>query len=166
MISQDGLTPGLQLAAIHLKAQELMAEQQRVWRDLRGVLREQGLAVIDPEELTEQDRTWLEQWFMDRIFPVLTPLAIDPAHPFPFITSMGLVMVLKLHQDEDGTVMRALLPIPAQLDRFVRLPEGPGIRFLLLDLHKGIDLQPARNSARLVLIVSLALTAVIGVALW
>ncbi len=131
--SQDGLTPGQQLAAIHLKAQELMAEQQRVWRDLRRVLREQGLAVIEPEELTEQDRSWLEQWFMDRIFPVLTPLAIDPAHPFPFIPSMGLVMVLKLAQDEDGTVMRALLPIPAQLDRFVRLPDGPGIRFLLLE---------------------------------
>jgi len=131
--SQDGLTPGQQLAAIHLKAQELMAEQQRVWRDLRGMLRAQGLAVIEPEELTEQDRAWLEQWFMDRIFPVLTPLAIDPAHPFPFIPSMGLVMVLKLAQHEDGTVMRALLPIPAQLDRFVRLPEGPGIRFLLLE---------------------------------
>ena len=131
--SQDGLTPGQQLAAIHLKAQELMAEQQRVWRDLRGVLRAQGLAVIEPEELTEQDRAWLEQWFMDRIFPVLTPLAIDPAHPFPFIPSMGLVMVLKLAQHEDGTVMRALLPIPAQLDRFVRLPDGPGIRFLLLE---------------------------------
>jgi polyphosphate kinase len=131
--SQDGLTPGQQLAAIHLKAQELMAEQQRVWRDLRGVLRGQGLAVVEPEELTEQDRAWLEQWFMDRIFPVLTPLAIDPAHPFPFIPSMGLVMVLKLAQDEDGTVMRALLPIPAQLDRFVRLPDGPGIRFLLLE---------------------------------
>ena len=131
--SQDGLTPGQQLAAIHLKAQELMAEQQRVWRDLRGMLRAQGLAVIEPEELTEQDRAWLDQWFMDRIFPVLTPLAIDPAHPFPFIPSMGLVMVLKLAQQEDGTVMRALLPIPAQLDRFVRLPEGPGIRFLLLE---------------------------------
>jgi polyphosphate kinase len=131
--SQDGLTPGQQLAAIHLKAQELMAEQQRVWRDLRGLLRAQGLAVIEPDELTEADRLWLEQWFMDRIFPVLTPLAIDPAHPFPFIPSMGLVMVLKLAQDEDGTVMRALLPIPAQLDRFVRLPEGLGIRFLLLE---------------------------------
>ncbi|WP_439576217.1 RNA degradosome polyphosphate kinase [Elioraea sp.] len=131
--SQDGLTPGQQLVAIHLKAQELMAEQQRVWRDLRGPLRAQGLAVIEPEELTDQDRSWLEQWFMDRIFPVLTPLAVDPAHPFPFIPSMGLVMVLKLHQDEDGTVMRALLPIPAQLDRFVRLPEGPGIRLLLLE---------------------------------
>jgi polyphosphate kinase len=131
--SQDGLTPGQQLAAIHRKAQELMAEQQRVWRDLRGVLRGQGLAVIEPEELTEADRAWLEQWFMDRIFPVLTPLAVDPAHPFPFIPSMGLVMVLKLVQQEDGSVMRALLPIPAQLDRFVRLPEGPGIRFLLLE---------------------------------
>jgi polyphosphate kinase len=138
--SQDGLTPGQQLTAIHTRAQELMAEQRRVWDVLRELLRAQGLAVIDPEELTAQDRSWLEQWFMDRIFPVLTPLAIDPAHPFPFIPSMGLVMVLKLHREKDGTVMRALLPIPAQLDRFVRLPEGQGIRFLLLEDAIGLFL--------------------------
>lgn len=140
LTSQDGLTPSQQLAAIHAKAQELMTEQRRVWDALRAALRAQGLAVIDPEELTVQDRAWLEQWFMDRIFPVLTPLAIDPAHPFPFIPSMGLVMVLKLHRDKDGTVMRALLPIPSQLDRFVRLPEGPGIRFLLLEEVIGLFL--------------------------
>ncbi|WP_337876598.1 RNA degradosome polyphosphate kinase [Elioraea sp.] len=138
--SQDGLTPVQQLAAIHAKAQELMTEQRRVWDSLRGPLRAQGLAVIEPEELTAEDRAWLEQWFMDRIFPVLTPLAIDPAHPFPFIPSMGLVMVLKLHREEDGTTMRALLPIPSQLDRFVRLPEGPGIRFLLLEDAIGLFL--------------------------
>lgn len=140
LTSQDGLTPSQQLAAIHARAQELMAEQRRVWDALRGTLRAQGLAVIDPDELTDQDRGWLEQWFMDRIFPVLTPLAIDPAHPFPFIPSLGLVMVLKLHREKDGTVMRALLPIPAQLDRFVRLPEGPGIRFLMLEAVIGLFL--------------------------
>ncbi len=133
VVSQDGLTPGQQLAAIHTRAQALMAEQQRVWRVLRGLLREQGLAVIEPAELAAEDRTWLEQWFMERIFPVLTPLAIDPAHPFPFIPSLGLVMVLKLAREDDGTVMRALLPIPPQVDRFVRLPDREGIRFLLVE---------------------------------
>lgn len=133
VVSQDGLTPGQQLAAIHTRAQALMAEQQRVWRHLRGLLREQGLAVIEPGELSAEDRAWLEQWFMERIFPVLTPLAIDPAHPFPFIPSLGLVMVLKLAHGDDGTVMRALLPIPPQVDRFVRLPDRGGIRFIIVE---------------------------------
>jgi len=133
VLSQDGLTPAQQLSAIHTRARELMAEQQRVWRQLQGLLREQGLAVIEPGELSAEDRTWLEQWFMDRIFPVLTPLAIDPAHPFPFIPSLGLVMVLKLARRDDGTVMRALLPIPPQVDRFVRLPDRSGIRFLIVE---------------------------------
>ncbi|MFQ3622360.1 MAG: RNA degradosome polyphosphate kinase, partial [Acetobacteraceae bacterium] len=129
-----------QLGAIHTRAQELMAEQQRVWRALRGLLRDQGLAVIDPAELGAEDRPWLEQWFMERVFPVLTPLAIDPAHPFPFIPSLGLVMVLKLARADDGTVMRALLPIPPQVERFVRLPDRVGIRFLLVEEAIGLFL--------------------------
>jgi polyphosphate kinase len=140
--SPDGLSPTQQLAEIHTKATTLIEEQQRVWRSLTGQLRGAGLAVIDPTELTADDRTWLEQWFMERIFPVLTPLAIDPAHPFPFIPSLGLVTVLKLTHGEDGTAMRALLPIPPQVERFIRLPETrlaearagePQIRFLLLE---------------------------------
>ena len=73
---------------------------------------------------------------MDRVFPILTPMAVDPAHPFPFIPNMGLVMVLKLHRDEDNTAMSALLPMPAQVDRFVRLPAseaGGGVRFVMLE---------------------------------
>jgi polyphosphate kinase len=145
--SPDGLTPTQQLAAIHVKAEALIVEQQRVWRSLAAQLRDAGLAVIEPAELSADDRAWLEQWFMERIFPVLTPLAIDPAHPFPFIPSLGLVMVLKLSHADDGTVMRALLPIPTQIERFIRLPEAaqggagqgglghgmPQIRFLLLE---------------------------------
>ncbi|MDW8445403.1 MAG: RNA degradosome polyphosphate kinase [Acetobacteraceae bacterium] len=141
VVSQDGLTPGQQLAAIHTRAQALMAEQQRVWRQLRGLLREQGLAVIEPAELSAEDRAWLEQWFMERIFPVLTPLAIDPAHPFPFIPSLALVMVLKLARGDDGTVMRALLPIPPQVDRFVRLPDREAIRFLIVEDVIGLFLE-------------------------
>ena len=84
------------IAAIHGTAITLIEEQQRMWGSLSAQLRGAGLAVIDPAELTADDRVWLEQWFMERIFPVLTPLAIDPAHPFPVIPSLGLVMVLKL----------------------------------------------------------------------
>ena len=85
---------------------------------------------------------WLDAWFMERVFPVLTPLAIDPAHPFPFIPNMGLVMALLLLREEDGQSMRALLPLPSQVDRFVRLPGATGepIRFVILDDLVGLFL--------------------------
>jgi polyphosphate kinase len=134
--SPDGKTPAQQLAAIHARAQALIEGQQRAWRELRGLLREAGLAVVDPTELDTTDREWLEGWFMDRVFPVLTPLAVDPAHPFPFIANLSLCMVLKLVREEDGGTMRALLPLSPQVQRFIRLParEGvPPIRFLQLE---------------------------------
>jgi polyphosphate kinase len=92
--------------------------------------------VCEPADLAEADRRWLDRWFMDRVFPVLTPLAIDPAHPFPFIANLGVCMVLKLVREEDGGTMRALLPLPPQVDRFIRMPaaEGGGpIRFVQLE---------------------------------
>ncbi|MBW8269672.1 RNA degradosome polyphosphate kinase [Caldovatus aquaticus] len=143
--SPDGLTPAQQLAAIHARAQRLIEEQQRSWLELRGLLRAAGVVVVEPRELSEADLRWLETWFMERVFPVLTPLAVDPAHPFPFIANLALCMVLKLVREEDGGTMRALLPLPPQIERFIRLPApaggnaaplGPGpatIRFLLLE---------------------------------
>jgi polyphosphate kinase len=134
-ISPDGRTPAQQLAEIKIRAESLLADQQRVWRELRGLLRDAGIEVCEPEGLTADDLRWLDAWFMERVFPVLTPLAIDPAHPFPFIPNMGLVMALLLLREEDGQTMRALLPLPAQVDRFVRLPSvvGGPIRFIILD---------------------------------
>ena len=135
-VSPDGRTPAQQLAEIKLRAESLLAEQQRVWRELRGLLRESGIEVVgEPEELSADDVKWLDAWFMERVFPVLTPLAIDPAHPFPFIPNMGLVMALLMLREEDGQSMRALLPLPSQVDRFIRLPGAIGapIRFVILD---------------------------------
>jgi polyphosphate kinase len=134
-ISPDGRTPAQQLAEIKIRAESLLAEQQRVWRELRGLLRDAGIEVCEPESLTAADMKWLGAWFMERVFPVLTPLAIDPAHPFPFIPNMGLVMALLLLREEDGQTMRALLPLPSQVERFVRLPGAAGapIRFVILD---------------------------------
>ena len=134
-LSPDGRTPAQQLAEIKIRAESLLAEQQRVWRELRGLLRDAGIEVCEPESLTTDDRKWLDAWFMERVFPVLTPLAIDPAHPFPFIPNMGLVMALLLLREEDGQTMRALLPLPSQVERFVRLPGAIGgpIRFVILD---------------------------------
>src|SRR5215472_2455748 len=141
-LSPDGRTPAQQLAEIKVRAESLLAEQQRVWRELRSLLREAGIEVCEPEELSDNDVKWLAAWFMERVFPVLTPLAIDPAHPFPFIPNMGLVMALLLLREEDGQTMRALLPLPTQVDRFVRLPgqAGAPIRFVMLDELVGLFL--------------------------
>ena len=113
-VSPDGRTPAQQLAEIKLRAEALLAEQQRVWRELRGLLGAAGIEVCEPASLSAEDVKWLDAWFMERVFPVLTPLAIDPAHPFPFIPNMGLVMALLLIREDDGQGMRALLPLPAR----------------------------------------------------
>ncbi|WP_424814357.1 RNA degradosome polyphosphate kinase [Roseococcus sp. YIM B11640] len=133
--SPDGLTATQQLAAVQARAMTLIDGQQEAWRTLRHLLRPAGLAVLDAEELLPAEIEWLESYFQERLFPVLTPLAVDPAHPFPFISNLALCMVLKLVREEDGGTMRALLTLPSQLDRFIRLPAGPegGIRFALLE---------------------------------
>jgi len=134
--SSDGLTPAQQLAAIRTQAHALMADQQRVWRELRAALGQAGIVVCDPSKLGDGDIAWLDAWFMERVFPVLTPLAIDPAHPFPFIPNMGLVKVLRLTRDGDSGGMRALIPLPAQVERFIRLPAtgaDTAARFVMLE---------------------------------
>ena len=142
--SPDGRTPAQQLHEVEARAEALMGMQQRVWRELSVVLEQNGIAVVDPAGLSDRDRLWLDAWFMERVFPVLTPLAIDPAHPFPFIVNMGLVMVLLLKRAEDGHTMRALIPLPSQIERFVRLPPAEdgsqSIRFLLLEHLVGMFL--------------------------
>jgi polyphosphate kinase len=135
-LSPDGRTPSQQLADILARAQSLIEGQQHEWRVLRRLLADAGIALAHGEELSDAERNWLGAWFMDRVFPVLTPLAVDPAHPFPFIQNLALCMVLKLVREEDGGTMRALLPLPPQIDRFIRLPvsePGAAIRFVLLE---------------------------------
>ncbi len=133
--SPDGLTPAQQLAAIRVRAEALLADQQGVWSALRDLLGAAGVEVCDTESLAADDVAWFDGWFMERVFPVLTPLAIDPAHPFPFIPNMGLVLALHLVRAEDGQLMRALIPLPSQVERFVRLPtrDGEPIRFVKLE---------------------------------
>jgi polyphosphate kinase len=82
---QDGLTPAEQVQRIGVEAAALMAEQQRIWSAIRGEMKKAGLAVLDPEDLNASERDWLRNRFLERVFPVLTPLAIDPSHPFPFM---------------------------------------------------------------------------------
>ena len=137
--SQDGLTPAEQLEGISNRTSDLVHSQQRLWRILRNELNEAGLSVVEAHEFSEKERDWVEEYFNDQIFPVLTPLAIDPAHPFPFIPNLGFSIVLELSRAEDGKNLMALVPIPNQIDRFTRLP-GRKIRFLPVEGVVGLFL--------------------------
>ena len=129
--SDDGLSPEQQLAAIAAVTEHLVHRQQRCWVELQQLLAKEDILVLDHDALTAADRTWVRQRYIDRLLPVLTPIAIDPAHPFPFIPNRGLVMVVELLR-EDGSQINALVMIPEQIDRFVRLP-GEAIRFTSIE---------------------------------
>jgi polyphosphate kinase len=136
--SPDGCTAAQQLTAINTRSHELIAAQQAAFRNLRDLLAAAGIVICPPAALTSDDAQFLDSYFMERVFPVLTPLAVDPAHPFPFIPNMGLVLALKLARDDDQGMMSALIPLPSQIERFVRLPPKPDapdapIRFVMLE---------------------------------
>lgn len=133
ILSNDGLTPTEQLARIHAAAGELIARQQDRWRALRTEMRQSGISVLDPEELTANERAYLKPLFMAEVFPLLTPLAVDPAHPFPFIPNLGFAIALKLKRKTDGRALNALIPVPSQVARFIDVtlasaPAEPGER--------------------------------------
>jgi polyphosphate kinase len=130
--SDDSLTPAQQLAAINHRVSEVMRDQQTCWLNLRRDLRLAGIDVVDADELAASERDWLEDKFIEEIFPVLTPIAVDPAHPFPFLPSGGFALALQLYDPVKHAHLDALVPLPAQLDRFIRLP-GPNARFALLE---------------------------------
>ena len=129
--SDDGLTPEQQLAAIAEVAAGLVQRQQRCWADLQKRLRAESISILDHEALTGDDLTWLRQLFIDRLLPVLTPIAIDPAHPFPFIPNRALAMVVELRRD-DGSQINALILVPERVEGFIRLPGEKG-RFILVE---------------------------------
>ncbi|MGB8366002.1 MAG: RNA degradosome polyphosphate kinase [Rhizomicrobium sp.] len=140
-VSDDGLTPAQQIARIEQVAGTLIGDQQNIWAALRAELRDAGIAVVEPEELSDADRVWLDTEFHKEIFPVLTPLAIDPAHPFPFIPNLSFTLALRLLRKREGKTVTALLPVPQQLTRFVRLPgEGASARFISLENVFGLYL--------------------------
>lgn len=118
----DGLTPAKQLVLIDRDARALMEEQQRCWNLLRQEMDAEGIVVVKRAALTKADRAAMERVFLSRVFPVLSPLAVDPAHPFPFIPNTGFALALMLERRSDGRQLRALLPIPQQVDRFIALP--------------------------------------------
>jgi polyphosphate kinase len=134
--SDDGLTAAEQLDRIGIGVASLVAEQQTRWRELRGDLNAAGVAIVDVAELSEAELEWLQDHFLLHVFPVLTPLAVDPAHPFPFIPNLGFTLSLALEHVEDKRKISALVRFPNRVDRLVKLPEalGQGMqRFVFLE---------------------------------
>ncbi|WP_147125603.1 RNA degradosome polyphosphate kinase [Shimia ponticola] len=130
----DGLSPAEQLVLIDENARRLMARQNEALSALRAEMEKEGLHILDRKGVQKDDLAWLRDTFLRQVFPVLSPLAIDPAHPFPFLPNEGLALALKLERKSDKTPLTALLPIPAQLPRFLRLPsEKSELRALPLE---------------------------------
>ncbi|MGC6328810.1 RNA degradosome polyphosphate kinase [Rhizorhabdus sp. FW153] len=123
-LSPDGLTVAQQLDGASDRADQLMTDQQRVWDRLRDDLANAGIVVLEEGEIEGDDAEWLERYFSEQIFPVLTPQALDPAHPFPFIPNKGFSLLFDLTRLSDGEQVFELLMVPATLPRFIRLPRG------------------------------------------
>lgn len=130
-LSDDGLTASQQLALVNSDARRLMGAQQAVWNGLRRELEMADITILSRSRVTRAEEEFLRRHFVEQVFPVLSPLAIDPAHPFPFIPNAGFSLALELARESDGRRMQALLPIPQQIVRFIPLPGGK--RFLRLE---------------------------------
>ena len=134
--SDDGLSAAEQLERIGVGVAGLVAEQQARWLDLSKELAETGIAIVDVAALSQAEGEWLQDHFLLNVFPVLTPLAVDPAHPFPFIPNLGFTLALALENIEDTRKISALVRFPSRVDRLVKLPEalGQGVqRFVSLE---------------------------------
>ena len=137
--SPDGRTPQQQLEQVLREVERLQEDQQRILTSLMELLKKEGIEVIKSDALNKEDRAWLEEHFQEQIFPVLTPLSIDPAHPFPFIPNLGFSIALQLRHLKDGEQMSALLRLPPALKRFIRLPNGKErVRFITLEQVVGL----------------------------
>ncbi|MDB5692311.1 MAG: degradosome polyphosphate kinase [Alphaproteobacteria bacterium] len=130
--SDDGLTPAQQLAAITEESDRLTESQQGVWAALKAALAGAGIHVVGEENLDAAATAWLDRHFHEQIFPILTPQAIDPAHPFPFIPNRGFSLIFDLKRRPSGEPIRELLMVPPTLLRFVRIP-GETARFIAVE---------------------------------
>lgn len=122
--SADGLSPAEQLEEIATLTQHLQLEQQDHWKELREELFAQNVVIHEADDLTNDQIAYLQKLFREEIFPVLTPIAVDPAHPFPFIPNLGLALAFELRRPNSDQPLTALVRIPSNLDRFINLPSG------------------------------------------
>ena len=135
-LSQDGLSPAEQMVRIRDKAKTLVDDQQIRYSALRVELAEAKIVIVEPGGLSKPEREWLQDYFLQHIFPILTPLAVDPAHPFPFIPNLGFTLALDLKRMPDGRELHALVRVPAKGERFIRIPDtlaGGDARFVTLE---------------------------------
>lgn len=139
--SQDGISPQEELTLIHAESMSLVSQQNRCWAGLARELAEEGVSIVKAEALSNADIAWLSAYFLDNIFPALTPIAIDPAHPFPFLPNLGMALVFQLAYpltpgkteiSPGAGEHTAIVPLPGALARFIRLP-GKRLRFLMLE---------------------------------
>ena len=134
MLSADGKTPSEQLADILREIDNLQMEQQAALAVLQQYMANEGVMIVRPTVLSDEDRLWLTNEFEQGIFPVLTPLSIDPAHPFPFIPNLGFTMGLQLVSRHGREAMNAMLRLPPSMNRFIRLPDLDGaIRYITME---------------------------------
>lgn len=122
----DGRTPTQQLSAIRQKLAELSARQQDIWRDLKLSLAEADIHIADEQRVKSAAHKWLEAYFLEEILPVITPQALDPAHPFPFVHNEGMGLLFTLTRDADKEQIMEMILIPTALPRFVRVPGDIG----------------------------------------
>ncbi len=139
-LSNDGLTPKKQLEKINLKTAELMKKQQECWTNLKKELRLKKIIVEEVRNLDESDIGKLRIYFLTNIFPALSPIAVDPAHPFPFLPNLGLAMIMHLTREKEHKELQAIILLPSKMERFVRICENED-RFVrieeVIDLFKG-----------------------------
>ncbi len=140
--SEDGLTPAEQLAKIRERVGLVAAEQQRRWGELRAELKANSIVLLEARDQEPADIAWLEQYFLQHVFPLLTPLAVDPAHPFPFIPNLGFTVALELVEPRENRHLKALIRLPTKADRFVQMPPSGNIqRFIAIETLVGMFTQ-------------------------